>query len=78
MITVFDGRLAGIFEGYGPGRLYTLDSGVIWEQVCIASEYLCCECPRCLVLWDPDRRIYVLEVAGTRSMAEVRRYEGRR
>ena len=73
MITVFDGRLAGTFEGYGPGRLHTLDNGVVWQQVDHASATLHCESPRCRVLWDPDRRRYFIDVAGTGSMAEVRR-----
>jgi hypothetical protein len=76
MATVYEGQLIGIFEGYGQGNVYTLDNGTTWEQTGSQSEYAYRENPRSRIIFDRER--HWIDVAGTGSMAEVRRYSRHR
>jgi hypothetical protein len=65
-------RIQGTFLGYTSGVIFRLDDGTEWQQVGRAEEYVYREQSGCRVFWDGER-LYI-DVEGTSSVAEVRRY----
>jgi hypothetical protein len=76
MSVVIESRIVGTFLGYSPSVIHRLDDGSEWEQTGKTKEYVYRERPGCRVFWDQER--LWIEVDGTGTVAEVRRYMGRR
>ena len=76
MKIVVKSYIQGTFLGYAPGVVHRLDDGTEWEQTSNTEEYVYREHPGCRVFWDRDR--LWIDIEGTSSVAEVRKYTGRR
>jgi hypothetical protein len=74
MKTVVESSIICRFEGYKPGRVYTLADGTRWRQECRTSEYVLHHRTRAHILADGTGWHY-LDVEGTSSVVLVRRVE---
>jgi len=68
MQTEWEGRIAGVFEGYAGGHIYQLSDGRRWRQETPASEYVYRENPKARLLWDQSTGTRYLDVEGASSM----------
>jgi hypothetical protein len=77
MTPVHDSFIAGPFQGYKPGRVYTLADGTSWRQQCQTSEYVLRHRPWARVLTDCTGR-HFLDVEGTSGLGWSRGGGGHR
>jgi hypothetical protein len=71
MVTTWEGRIAGIFEGYRGGRVHELSDGSHWRQEDRTDEYVYRESPKARLLRDPGTGLTYLDVEGTSSVVRV-------
>ena len=71
MKTIWEGWIAGVFEGYRGGRVYELSDGSCWRQEDRTDEYVYRERPRARLLRDPGIGQTYLDVEGTSSVVHV-------
>jgi hypothetical protein len=69
---VWEGHIAGVFEGYLGGRFYELSDGSRWRQDDRISEYVYRERPKARLLCNQSIRRMYLDVEGTSSMGSGR------
>ena len=73
MIKLWEGHLAGTFEGHAPGRIHILPDGSYWIQVCQTVERAQHRGPwASLLRARADGEIF-LEVDGVAGRVQVRR-----
>jgi hypothetical protein len=78
METIWEGRIAGVFEGYRNGRTYELSDGSRRRQEDRREEYVHREQPKAKLLRDQSINARRLDVEGTSSVVIVVKEEGRR
>ena len=71
MDTTWEGRIAGIFEGYAGGRVYELSDGTRWRQEDRAAEYVYRENARATLRWEQSIGCWWLDVEGTSGVVRV-------
>ena len=71
MDTEWEGRIAGVFEGYASGRVYELSDGSRWRQADRRAEYVYREQPGAKLLRDQGIGKTFLDVEGTSGVVEV-------
>jgi hypothetical protein len=77
MDTIWEGHVAGVFEGYATGRVHELSDGSRWRQEGRNDEYVYREKPKARLLRDSTGRSF-LDVEGTSSVVLVVPYRGMR
>jgi hypothetical protein len=71
METTWEGRIAGVFEGYQGGRVHELSDGSRWRQEDRTDEYVYRERPKARLLRDKGTGVTYLDVEGTSGVVLV-------
>jgi len=71
METMWEGRIAGVFDGYRGGCAYELSDGSRWRQEDRTDEYVYRERPAARLLRDRGTGMTYLDVEGTSGVVLV-------